>query len=194
VMDAVGMERAALVGHSMGCAIAVRVALDHPERVGGLALFAPVGFGAVAPLGLARRLTPAAAERLLPRLARRWLFGAVLRLAYGSLRTCTARDVDEYWAPSQFPAFMRAMRALLHAFEWAPGRREELARLAVPVFVMLGTRDRLVFNPSVEAMVRAIPGAEYQAVQGAGHVLPEEVPELVNAVLARLAEAVTPRG
>ena len=46
-MDAVGVERAALVGHSLGARVCLEVALRHPERVSRLALEAPMGFGKI---------------------------------------------------------------------------------------------------------------------------------------------------
>ncbi len=184
IMDAAGLARAALVGHSMGCAIAVRVALRHPARVNRLVLLAPTGFGAISALSIAQALTPRFVTPMLPLLVRRWMIGGVLRLAYAWDSRLTARDVDEYFAPTQFPEFVFAMRDLLHEFQWAPGERAELERLAVPTLVMFGTRDRLVYNRSVEAMVRAIPDVVLDVVDGAGHVLPEEVPERVNARLA----------
>ncbi|HJZ60894.1 MAG TPA: alpha/beta hydrolase [Miltoncostaeaceae bacterium] len=45
VLDAAGIDRAALVGQSMGAATAVRVALEHPERVGALVLVTPAHLG-----------------------------------------------------------------------------------------------------------------------------------------------------
>ncbi|HEV2236338.1 MAG TPA: alpha/beta fold hydrolase, partial [Ktedonobacterales bacterium] len=52
-MDALGMARAVFVAHSVGAAAALRLALDHPERVAGLALVAPAGF---TPPGVRRAL------------------------------------------------------------------------------------------------------------------------------------------
>ena len=46
VMDSLGIHRAFVVGHSMGGAVAVRLAHKYPERVAKLALVAPLGFGA----------------------------------------------------------------------------------------------------------------------------------------------------
>jgi pimeloyl-ACP methyl ester carboxylesterase len=189
VMDAVGVERAMLVGHSMGGAVAVEVALRHPDRVSRLVLLAPAGFGAVSVLPVAQLLTPRLVTPLLPRRVRRWTIAAVLRLAYGRGGRITARDVDEYFAPTQFPAFALAMRELLHDFQWAPGEPGELERIGVQTLVMFGTRDLLVYTPSVAAMVRAIPRAELDVIEGAGHVLPEEAAERVNAQLARFIAA-----
>src|SRR5579885_537849 len=45
LMDGLGIQRAAVMGHSMGGAVAVRLARRHPERVTRLALVAPLGFG-----------------------------------------------------------------------------------------------------------------------------------------------------
>ena len=50
-MDTVGIEEAVLVGHSLGGRVCLEVALRHPERVGGLVLEAPMGFGKVAWMG-----------------------------------------------------------------------------------------------------------------------------------------------
>ena len=50
-MDTVGIEKAVLVGHSLGGRVCLEVALRHPERVDGLVLEAPMGFGKVAWMG-----------------------------------------------------------------------------------------------------------------------------------------------
>ena len=50
-MDTVGIEKAVLVGHSLGGRVCLEVALRHPERVGGLVLEASMGFGKVAWMG-----------------------------------------------------------------------------------------------------------------------------------------------
>lgn len=189
IMDAMGVDRATLVGHSMGGAIAVAVALRHPERVTRLALLAPVGFGTITVLPAARLLTPRLLTPALPHLVRRWMIDVVLRLAYGRRGGFTARDVDEYYAPTQFPEYVWAMRELLHDFEWQPGTRESLARLTVATLVLFGTGDRLVYSPSVEQLVRAIPNVRFEVLERAGHVLPEEAPEWVNERLAEFVAA-----
>ena len=183
IMDALALPTAALVGHSMGGAIAVRVALEAPERVSRLGLLAPIGFGAVRLLWLAKLLTLSAVTPVLPHLARRWCAAVLLREAYGGIGTVERRDVDEYWAPTQFPEFTRAMRELLHAFNWASSEREVLGRVAHPTLVMFGTHDRYVRPTALADVVGSLPNGRLEVVWGGGHVIPEEAPDQVNAAL-----------
>jgi len=187
VLDALGVERAVLVAHSMGGAVAVKAALEVPERVRGLVLLAPVGFGTIDLMGLVRLATPDVVAPLLPYLVPRAAVAVALRLAYGSHGRASARDVDEYWAATRWPSFVRAMRLLLHAFEWAPGRAEELQRLRARALVLFGTRDRFVRPRSAEKYVACAPDARLSLVADAGHVLPEEVPAVVNRAIVEFA-------
>jgi 4,5:9,10-diseco-3-hydroxy-5,9,17-trioxoandrosta-1(10),2-diene-4-oate hydrolase len=183
IMDALALSRAALVGHSLGGALAVRTALQAPERVSHLALLAPVGFGVVNLLRLVQLLTPRLIAPLLPYVVPRWTVAAGLHMVYGGIGTFDARDVDEYWAPTQFPEFVLAMRELLHAFYWDPGERGELSRLAQPTLVMFGTRDRVVQPGALETVVGCLPHGRYELVKGGGHTIAEEAPGQVNAAL-----------
>jgi pimeloyl-ACP methyl ester carboxylesterase len=187
VMDALGLERAVLVGHSMGGGIAVRVATSAPERVAGLVLLAPVGFGSVNLARLAEWLLPKPLDTVLPYLAWRLTARVALALAYGSGQRPSPRDVDEYWAPTADPAFVRVVREVTRAVDWRPGRPEELARVRCPAVVMFGSADRIVRADSAETYVRSLPDARLELVRGAGHVLPEEVPDRVNALIVECA-------
>jgi len=183
ILDALALPTVALVGHSMGGALAVQVALQAPERVSRLALLAPVGFGVVSLLRLLKLVTPRAVTPLLPYVVPRWTVAAGLHMVYGGIGTFDDRDVDEYWAPTQFPEFARAMRELLHAFHWDPGEREELGGVAPSTLVMFGTRDRVVLPEALDETVRALPRGRLELVQGGGHVIPEEAAGQVNAAL-----------
>ena len=191
-MDALELRTVSLVAHSMAGAIATSLTLHAPSRVARLALLAPIGFGEAPLARLARRCTPGPTRAILPYLLPRWVIRMMLRLAYGSRPAFTPRDVDEYWAPSQYPEFTRAMRELLHAFDWSIRGEAELARLQVPTLVMFGSMDRFVLGGDAERLVRCIPRGRLKVVAGAGHILPEEAPDAVTDALLRLLDEAAP--
>jgi pimeloyl-ACP methyl ester carboxylesterase len=116
------------------------------------------------------------------------------RLVYGDPSRITRRDEDEYWAPSQFPSYARAMRRLLHEFRWTRPpidvMASQLVRLRAPALVVLGTRDRLVRDarPYVAALRAAGAPLVVREVAGGGHAVNEERPhEVVAITLAHLS-------
>ncbi len=186
VLDALEIDSATLVGLSLGGLVAVRVALQAPERVRRLALLDPVGFGRVRLVGLAR-LFPVSVGGVFPRIAaRRWAFALALRAAYGSRARPNARDVDEYFAPARDPAFVQTLWALLHEVDWRLLTTAELRRLTMPLLVIFGSEDRLVLPGDAERLTREAPDGRVMFIEGAGHASPEEAPEEVNAALAEL--------
>ncbi len=185
-MDSLGVPKAVLAGHSMGGPICARVAVVAPDRVTGLVLLAPAGFGTEWQLRILRAITPRFIAPALPTLFRRWMIAAVFRMAYGSLYRPTSRDVDEYWAPSQFPAFVTAMWDLLHCFEWSAGAHGEFARLSVPAAILDGRQDNLVVRRWVRRYAEVVPGASLTLIDGCGHVVPEEAPELAASAIEAL--------
>ena len=182
-MQALQIERCMLVGHSMGGPICARVAVLAPERVDGLALLAPAGFGTERDIRILSGLTPSAVEPLLPYIMRRWMVTAVFNMVYGTLYRPTARDIDEYWAPSQFEGFVPAMWHLLHRFEWGAGIDCGFAEISAPTVIIDGASDNLVIRRWVRRYVEVIHGATIKVVEHCGHVVPEEAPNLVaNAI------------
>lgn len=178
ILDALG-EPAIVCGLSMGAALSAHVADSSPERVRGLVMVSPVGFSGVRGLTAVRVATASAITPLLPRIADRRVIELVLNLVNGKLRPITPRDVDEYWAPTQFPEFTLAMRHLLHKFTW----RAPFPRLTVPALLMSGTRDRFVSRESLESCCLTMPGMRHIEVMDAGHVVYDEAAPTVNKAL-----------
>lgn len=186
LLDDLRIDRACLVGHGLGGAIAQTLAVGSPARVSHLALIDSAAFG-VAPLRmarLARRLAPVA--RLLPP-------GLLAGLVQGSVRTGFADPersrltLDTCLHPFTTAAgrdvLARHLRALGRCDTSAltPG----LERLGIPTAILWGADDPF-YSPALGRRLAAtIPGATLDIVDGARHFLPEDAPE---RVLARLIE------
>jgi pimeloyl-ACP methyl ester carboxylesterase len=180
------ISRAILVGHSMGGPICARAAVLAPERVAGLALLAPAGFGTEWELRILRAMTPRFVAPALPRVLHRWMFALVLHAVYGSRYRPTGRDVDEYWAPTQFPGYVRAMWDLLHHFEWNAGLDCGFGTITAPTAILDGRRDNLLVRKWVRRYVRVLPHSALSIIEHCGHVVPEEAPEVVAGAIREL--------
>lgn len=185
-MDALGVTRALLAGHSMGGPIAARAAVLAPERVSALALLAPVGFGTEWQMWLLRALTPRPLAPVLPHLLRHWMFAVMLDFAYGQRARPSAHEVDEYWAPTQFPGFVRAMWDLLHCFQWSAGIDRGFGTLTLPTAVLDGELDNFVIRRWVRRYAEVLRGATLTVIPECGHVVPEEAPEVVAQAIRSL--------
>jgi len=170
-------------GLSMGAALAAHVAASSPQLLRGLVMVSPVGFSGVRGLTIIRMATPRFMTQFLPRIARRSLIDALLHIVNGRLRTIADRDVDEYWAPTQFPEFPIAMRHLLHEFTW----NASFVQPSVPCLLISGTRDRFVSSASLDLYSRGMSQMPHIEVKDAGHVIYDEAAPIVNdAILSFL--------
>ncbi len=190
ILDALDANDVMLAGLSMGAALAAHVAAAQPGRVRGVVLGSPIGFDGIPGLWAIRSVTPPLIAPLLPQIASRAVIAAILRFVTGKLRRITRRDVDEYWAPTQFPNFTVAMRRLLHEFSWnAP-----FARLDVPCLLITGTRDPLLPRSKAKSYGDSTPGLRHIEIRDAGHVVYDEAPLAVNEAIIEFARMAAKRG
>jgi 3-oxoadipate enol-lactonase len=178
VLDAAGVEQAALVGTSRGGRIAIQAALARPERVSALV---PVASGlAGRPLDI----------EVTPEQEARWDAAE----AKGDLAELAAIDL-EIWAPMGFDDELRAM--FVENVEASnaddPAREESsagrLGEIGVPTLVVTGGRDVTAINELGELLAREIPGARSAVIEEADHMVQWRAPEeLARLVLDFLAE------
>jgi len=193
-IDAIGFGRVALVGHSLGGGIATHVALAEPGRVARLAVISAVGFGRIPFLPVVQRLPSLLVERPIQNLTPRWLWHLVLHGVTGRLRPYSPRDIDEYWAATQFPEFPIVLWRLVRQYGWTPLPREARARLPLPLLAIYGSLDRVVRRAdaapieAAEAAAAVAGPAEVRIVAGAGHAAQEEAPDEINRLLLRFLE------
>ena len=183
-----------VVAQSMGGTIALAVAERRAAPVGRLVLVNPACFGLVSALRLARRVTPLAAQPVVDRLVPRWVVARGHRLVYGDPSLISDADIDQYWAPSQFPGYARAMLRLVREFSWERpsvhvmvSKLRSLAPPTAPPLVVLGTRDRLVLGARAYAAALRAAGAPLEIFEsdGGGHAVNEERPDEVIGVVQR---------
>src|SRR5947209_2601762 len=174
-LDAEGVQRAVVVGHSLGGAVAAWLAAEHPERVSRLVLAAPaanraslvpldhwlawplvgelVGATVLAGAGLA--LWPEGSRALLARM---------LGLDERYLQS-TARHLRR---PRAWRAFAADQRMLVRDL---PALEARLRSITAPTTIVNGSADRVVPLASARELARTIPAAELVVLPGAGHLL-----------------------
>ena len=193
IIDALGVDRPVIVGHSMSGRIALEYAMVAPSLVRGLVLLAPIGAGSLR--WFMRWTAPllALGARLGPVAIRRWIIRVVAGAATGRLRRPTERDIDEYWAPSQWPKFGRAIHRLLIHFDWTALPAERIARLPFPVTVVLGELDPLVVIDERETYAARIAPHRAVTVARAGHIVTDEIPGVVAEEVLRVVDGLVAR-
>jgi pimeloyl-ACP methyl ester carboxylesterase len=179
IVDVLAIGCPVLIGHSMGGAIVCHLAMQAPERCSAVALISPVGFGDIPVARLGRVLSPPWVP--LRWMLRRSVVGIGMRVLYTNDACVTARNVDEYWAPSQFSSFIPAQRAALHRFRWTPFSAAELERMKTPCLIIQGARDPVVRAPPSPRVLP--PTFRELVIAGAGHLPHDEAPEIAHAAL-----------
>ena len=182
VMRALGVRRAALVGQSMAGRIALGIALEEPQRVSKLALISAVGTGPVHGSSLLAFI-PAGAYHIVEPLVSRLVFRLVLDRAYGSVGRASRHDLEEYYAQTADPNYLRAVWSLLREFDWRPLPDSDFENLKMPVLFMTGERDHVIGHDRLDALAKGMRDARVVIVPRAGHLVNEEAPEPANRAL-----------
>ena len=178
LLDALGIERAVLVGNSAGGTVALLTALLYPERVEALVLVdAAVYSGGGAPGWIRPLLHTPQARRLGPlfaRAIRNWgqEFG---RSAWHDPSRFTPEIWEGYNRPLRAENWDRALWELTLASDY-PDLPARLDELQMPVLVITGDDDRIVPTEQSQRLAREIPGAELAVMPACGHVPQEECP------------------
>lgn len=181
VADALGLRRFSLIGHSMGSSLGLELAFRRERRLERLILISPPALGNVPIVPLARVFSPSLINRITPLMLGRRVVALVLRAVFATPQRPTTRDIDQYWAPTQFDEFAWACRACLHQVTWKRPAATKLRSLRLPVLVVVGGRDRFVRN--VASRAKLIPTAQVVLIPEGGHVVMQECSTKVNAKL-----------
>ena len=176
VLDALGAERAHLVGHSMGGAVALAAAARDPARIASLTLIAPSGFGPEINAGYLRGFADAQTRRELK---------AVIGQLFDDEGLVTRQLVDDLLAYKRLDGVDEALHALADTLLDGEAQRGDSAASlaaiggAAPVTVIWGRADRII--PAVQA--ESVAGAVRHLIDGAGHMPQMERPAEVQAAI-----------
>jgi pimeloyl-ACP methyl ester carboxylesterase len=182
LLDAVGIGRMVLVGHSLGNLVGARAARERPERVAALVVVSPaLGYGAPAGGPM-----PETVKRRIDELDR-----------LGSARFAAQRAAGLLSDPVGRPDLLDAVRTAMAevrrpgydqaAHMLAAGRLlDDLAAVTVPVAVAVGSRDRVTPPDNARRAFDAAAGAparSFHEIDGAGHAVCQEQPQAVARVI-----------
>ena len=168
VLDAFGVERAILLGHSMGGVVALEAGLRHPERVAGLVLLATTGRVSGKVAAWYGRIAEAGEREGLDGI-RRAIHGEGGRPLRGDARGLASAT---------------RMLASLHEDPLEP----RLAALRRPALVAVGGSDPMGVAPS-RRLAEALPDARLEVVPGCGHWLQRDAVTQLASALDRWLEA-----
>lgn len=199
LLDALGVDRAAVVAHDIGGAVGQRFAVAHPERVSRLMLIDTVSYDSW-PSDTWRKIIEEGLEDHL-RLPQEDVDALLTRqlemtVARGA-ETMTGDVLEAYLAPhrsapGRVSFFEHQVRHYDSRYtEEVAGR---LASLTMPVRILWGELDRWQPVAYARRLAEDIPGARLTVLPGAGHFVTEDAPERVTEeILDFLAEPAPPR-
>lgn len=180
LLDALEVERAVVVGHSMGAAIATAFAIEHPARVSALAALCPV-YGRTTAARAAALARAATLERDGPSATvdatiARWFGDGVLEPAVRR----KAAVLRGWLASADATGYARAYRVFVTSDEVLTGR---LGGLHAPALFLTAGNDANSTPAMSERMARETPRGVAAVVPHTRHMVPFLSPEPVNAIL-----------
>lgn len=177
LLDEIGAAKAHLVGHSLGGAVAFKMASDHPDRVASIVAIAPAGVG--------DRVNGEFVEGFVAAEKRKDV-KATLQLLFSDPDLVTAQMIEGVQRFKRLEGAREALRAI--ADENLPAGRQTanftdiIAERRVPLAVVWGDRDAILDS----AAARGLPSTvEVAILENVGHMPHMEAASAVNALLAR---------
>lgn len=173
LLDAAGVTRAALVGHSMGSLVALDAAARHPDRVTRIALL-----GSALPMAVAEPLLTAAAANDHAAIDGLMIWGHSLAGQLGGGGTpgihvmAEATRLMERAAPGVLHADLNACNSYGEPLD-------RLDAIRCPTLLLLGERDLLTPRRATRALAERIADVRSVVLPGCGHMMTAEQPDAV---------------
>jgi len=173
LLDAVGVERAVLVGHSMGSLVALEAATRFSGRVVKAVLI-----GTSLPMPVSQALLEATHSNEPKAMA------MINAFSYSASGQIGGNTVPGLWLLGMNQRLMeRQKKGVFHvdmkacnAYARTP---ESLATIAAPLLIVAGSQERMTSPKAAKTLLAFIPGARLVSIEGSGHALMAERPDAV---------------
>jgi len=179
LLDALGIEQAAITGHSMGSLITLDCAARHPDRVRALALV-----GSTAPMPVSDAILDASAANDHAAFDLLTQYGYSKRHLYGG-----NKNPGMWMVGGTLRLFERSRPGVLYADVNACNKfdagLERAAAIQCPVLAVLGKEDRLTPVRGTRDLIDALPSPDVRILDGSGHTL---MVEATNPLLDALRD------
>lgn len=201
LLAAIGIDRATIVGHSLGGGVAMQFFYQFPQRTERLVLISSGGLGHdVSPLlrtaalpGAAKVLRLAAHPRLLAGLSAAGERLTENGVDKGAALEAIARALRPLQDHGSREAFLHTLRAVIDEHGQRVSARDRLYLLAgVPTLIVWGARDRTIPAAHGREAQQMIPGARFELLERAAHFPHIEDPDGLAAVLLDFLKTTRP--
>lgn len=175
-MNEAALRAAVMIGHSMGAAIALSLALDHPERVLGLGLIGGAAQLQVAPAILAGLADPAGFRHMVH---------VITENSYAPGSEARLRELGEQRMAETRSTVLHGDFIASTSFDVAG----ELQRIRVPTIILCGAEDKMTPPAGSRKLKAEIQRSKLRILPGAGHMLMLEQPDEVAHELGKFLSA-----
>jgi pimeloyl-ACP methyl ester carboxylesterase len=174
-----------LVGLSMGGAVAVTFTDRHPEMVSKVGLIAPAGFPIKIPFTVKLAKAPLLGDYIMAVLGDAVLLSEI-KGAFAEPEKLSEFE-EKFKVQMQYRGFKRALLSTLRNMDMhsLSETYKRVGKQKKPVLLIWGRKDHVLPFTNSEKVKEAIPHLKFHAIQGAGHNLNYENPEIVNPLLVR---------
>ena len=182
-LDTLDIQQAHLVGNSMGGAIVLKTAVEHPERVLSVTGVDPAGMFQSVPRTWALAGHPLARAVLRPLMGRRWLLERSHARAYHDQALSTPLQVDLMAEAYAQPGYRDHILGMAETMLLDPAEGvlwDDLPRLRTPAMVVWGRQDRTLPVQHAYRAAHRIPGVELRIYDRCGHLAMYEQADAFN--------------
>lgn len=193
VLDAIGVERAHVMGLSMGGMIVQTLAIEHADRLSSMTSVmshtGERGYGQPTPEAFALLTAPPPADRdayVVKHIAGQQVWGSPAHADESRWRRDAERAFDRCFHPSGTTRQFKAIGA-------SPPRGDALRNVTTPALVVHGDRDTLIDISGGRRTAELIPGARFEVIEGMGHDYPPPLwgrwVDLISSFTASISRA-----